>query len=62
MLVGERDYNGSIQAVHLNARYAAVLSAGAVQLHAIVADSVPVERETRHFPDKVRRVRWLWRS
>ena len=55
-LVAERDYVGSVKAVHLNARYAAVLCAGRVHLHAIVAGSVATERESRHFPDKVRMI------
>ncbi|XP_015750189.1 PREDICTED: WD repeat-containing protein 19-like [Acropora digitifera] len=50
----DREYLGTVTAIHLNADYAAVMFEGKVQLHLIEGESMDAsdERETRLFPDK----------
>ncbi|KAL9972694.1 hypothetical protein ACROYT_G019054 [Oculina patagonica] len=50
----DREYLGTVNAIHLNADYAAVLFEGKVQLHLIEGEALDAadERETRLFPDK----------
>lgn len=51
----DREYLGTVNTIHLNADYAAVLFEGKVQLHLIEGESLDTsdERESRLFPDKV---------
>ncbi|EDO29788.1 predicted protein, partial [Nematostella vectensis] len=50
----DREYLGTVNAIHLNADYAAVLFENKVQLHLIEGENTDTsdERETRLFPDK----------
>lgn len=50
----DREYLGTVNAIHLNADYAAVLFEGKVQLHLIEGEALDTtdDRETRLFPDK----------
>ncbi|XP_073252735.1 WD repeat-containing protein 19-like [Porites lutea] len=52
--VKDREYLGTVNAIYLNADYAAVLFEGKVQLHLVEGEAMDAsdERETRLFPDK----------
>nr|XP_039264721.1 WD repeat-containing protein 19-like [Styela clava] len=48
----DREYLGTIQSMHLNSDYAAVMFEGKVQLHMLDATSNMEDRETKLFPER----------